>query len=565
MIEIQPQHVTLEQLLYGRLFRIPQYQRTYSWHRKQRQDLFEDIQRTWAAGKERSHFMATIVGLRRKKRTIMTKEHQVTEVVDGQQRITTLVLLLKAIAKALDRSESGGKRIGQELDETLVKPDRASLLLLQTNHDSSHYFADYLRNGNHPPSESADTLADRELLSAIEDCEKFVVDWQGDGNSLDDLVSLLKNRLTFVFHEIGDEALVYTVFEVLNSRGLDVSWFDRLKSMLMAVVFEAETGNKSEIIDEVHQLWTDIYGCVGLRLGLSTESLRFAATLRTPDYPPNRSLSEEDATELLRKQSKDGPDKVIETTKWLKAVTEAVDQLRADRRRNAVTEIAQARLVATAVNLRQDLTEDEKTEILRRWENVTFRIYGMLRKDARTAVGDYVRLAWRIIQQKLPAAAILERLSGIGAGFPIAEAAKNLEETNCYEGWQEELRYFFYRYEEHLARKAGQNFNNEQWNRIWQSSAADSIEHIRPQSWWASIGLESTPDEVHRLGNLLILPPRLNSKLGAKAPKEKAHEYRNTGLLLAQQVADCLHSWSFKATEERETALLEWARQEWAD
>jgi len=71
MIDIQPQHVTLDQLLYGRLFRIPQYQRTYSWHRKQRQDLIEDIWRTWAAGKERPHFMATIVGLRREKWTIM--------------------------------------------------------------------------------------------------------------------------------------------------------------------------------------------------------------------------------------------------------------------------------------------------------------------------------------------------------------------------------------------------------------------------------------------------------------------------------------------------------------
>jgi len=564
MIDIQPRHVTLDQMFYGRLFRIPQYQRSYSWHKKQRQDLFEDIRRTWAAGKDRSHFMATIVGLRREKRTIMTKEHQVTEVVDGQQRITTLVLLLKAIAKAIDRSEPGGERIGQELDETLVKPDKASLLLLQTNHDSSHYFADYLRTGNHPSSGSAESLADHELLLAIEACEKFVVDWKSDTNSLEDLVSLLKNRLTFVFHEIGDEAVVYTVFEVLNSRGLEVSWFDRLKSMLMAIVFEAETGNKSEIIDEVHQLWTDIYGCVGLRLGLNDESLRFAATLRTPNCP-NRPLSEEDATELLRAQSKGGPDKVLETTKWLKAVTEAVDRLRADRRRNAVTQIAQARLVATAVNLRQDLSEDEKTNILRRWENVTFRIYGMFKRDARTAVGDYVRLAWRIIKQKLPAAEILKKLSGIGAGFPIAGAVKNLERTNCYEGWQEELRYFFYRYEEHLARKAGQTFNNEQWNRIWQSSATDSIEHIRPQSWWPSVGLESEPNEVHRLGNLLILQPRLNYKLGAKAPEEKADAYRNTGLLLAQEAADCLDGWNFDATGERETALLEWALQEWAD
>ena len=203
MIDIQPQHVTLDQLVYGRLFRIPQYQRTYSWRKKQRQDLFEDIRR--AAEKECSHFMATIVGLRREKRTIMTKEHQVIEVVDGQQRITTLILLLKAIAKVIDRSDPIGGKIGKELDDTLVKDDKATLLLLQTNHDISHYFADYLRTGNQPPSEAADTLADRELLSAIEECERFVTNWQSAGNSLEDLVSLLKNlalRNNFVVSKV---------------------------------------------------------------------------------------------------------------------------------------------------------------------------------------------------------------------------------------------------------------------------------------------------------------------------------------------------------------------------
>ena len=557
MIELQPQHVTLDQLLYGRLFRIPQYQRTYSWGRKHRQDLTEDVWRTWAAGEERSHFMATVVGLRRERRTIMTKDHQVIEIVDGQQRVTTLILLLKAVAKAVDRSDPDGRRIGQELDETLVKPDKASLLLLQTNHDISHYFADYLRTGNHPPSTSVQTLADRELLSAMEDCEKFVGDWQSSGNSLADLVSLLKNRLTFVFHEIGDEAIVYTVFEVLNSRGLDVSWFDRVKTMLMALVFEADTGNRSEIIHEIHELWTDIYRCVGLRIGLNTESLRFAATLRLPDCP-SRPLSEQGAAQLLRSQSTGGLAKVIETTKWLKAVTEAVDRLARDRRRNAVTRIAQARMVATAVHLRSDLSDDEKAQILRRWESVTFRIYGMFGKDARTAVGDYVRLAWSIAKEELPAADILARLSDIGAKFPIAEAVKNLSKANCYEGWGEELRYFFYRYEEHLAREAGQNFNNEQWNRIWEAGAADSIEHILPQS-------AESAERVHWLGNLVVLPPKLNSKLGAKAPDEKAEDYTKTGLLAAREVVGGLPTWEQQAMEERENALLEWAQREWAD
>ena len=556
-IEIQPQHIALGGLFHARLFRIPEYQRAYSWHTKQRNDLFGDIRRTYDKGNDATHFMATIVGLRRDKVTIITDEHQVIEVVDGQQRITTLILLLKAIAKVVDRSETVGQRIGQEIDETLVKPDKASLLLLQTNHDLSNYFADYLRSGVHPSSDSAKTLADRELLMAVEDCEKFVLGWQQEGKPLADLVTLLKNRLTFVFHEIGDEALVYTVFEVLNSRGLDVSWFDRLKTSLMATVFELDTGNKQEIVHEVHQLWTDIYRVCGLRLGLSTESLRFAATLRARSCP-NRPLGEEEATHLLQSQSLGGPDRVLETIKWLKSVTEAVDWLVADRRKNAVTRIVQARLVATAIYLRQDLGEGQKAELLRHWESVTFRIYGMLRRDARTAVGDYVRLAWNIVNKNRSYDDILKELLSIGSRYPIKDAVDVLRETDCYNGWHEELRYFFNRYEEYLAKAQGMNFNNEQWNRIWEASAADSIEHILAQT-------RDDASVVNRLGNLLVLPPRLNSKLGAKSPGEKADDYRKTGLLVVQEVIDVLSPWNSDYIEARENLLLDWAKDEWAD
>ena len=160
MIDIQPQLLTLSGLLNKRLFRIPQYQRAYSWYSRHRRDLLGDIFSTWRTGAERQHFMATVVGLRREKRMIGTDEHQVVEIVDGQQRITTLIILIKAISKAVNRSDPEGERIGRELDETLVKPDRASLLLLQTNHDISNYFADYLRMGNHPSSDLATTRAD---------------------------------------------------------------------------------------------------------------------------------------------------------------------------------------------------------------------------------------------------------------------------------------------------------------------------------------------------------------------------------------------------------------------
>ena len=42
-MQLNPKHVTLNGLLLGRLFRIPDYQRAYAWEKKQRDDLFNDI------------------------------------------------------------------------------------------------------------------------------------------------------------------------------------------------------------------------------------------------------------------------------------------------------------------------------------------------------------------------------------------------------------------------------------------------------------------------------------------------------------------------------------------
>lgn len=94
-VELQPQLVTLNKLLAGRLFRIPQYQRAYSWTSKQRRDFFSDVDKVYSRPGT-SHFMATVVGLRRENRIIDADEFHVIDVVDGQQRLTTIVILLKA-------------------------------------------------------------------------------------------------------------------------------------------------------------------------------------------------------------------------------------------------------------------------------------------------------------------------------------------------------------------------------------------------------------------------------------------------------------------------------------
>ena len=558
MLDIQPQYLTLSRLLDGRLFIIPEYQRAYSWTSHQRNDLFKDIERVYSKGANASHFMAAVVCRRTKKLPIGTDEFYQLDIVDGQQRITTLIILLNAIKLALDSKKPAERKLHRELSELLVKGDGAKLLLLQTNHDSSHHFSDYLRNGNAEDPGSVGTLADRELLQAIEECEEFVESWQERKRRLTSLVALLKNRLSFLLHEITDEEAVYTVFEVLNSRGLEVSWLDRLKTILMGAAFELKQADRKGLIKELHTVWRDIYSVVGLRQGLSTEALRFAATLWVEDVP-NRPLGEQDSVEVFRNDI-DTAKQILAVAKWLLDVTQACDKVNSNRRIGAVTRISQARLLATALYLQKKLKAKERDQLLERWEKVSFRIYGMLKYDARTGVGDYVRLAWRVVNQTPSLKSVDEEIKAIGVNYPISAAIDSLRGVNFYEGREDELRYFMFRYEEFLAHKQGLNYRNEQWNKIWLQSPARSIEHIWAQS--------KAPDDIrHTIGNLVLLPPQLNSTLQDKHPKEKAEAYRKTGLLIAEEVAELVEEgrWSKKSVKHRETALLKWAASEWAD
>ncbi|MXV76589.1 DUF262 domain-containing protein [Candidatus Poribacteria bacterium] len=567
MFNIQPKLLTFAQLLEKRLFRIPLYQRAYSWRRTERQDMFKDIQKL----KERpgnSHFMATIVGLSRETVEIGTDEYNVIEIVDGQQRLTTLVILLKVIAKELKAlltdadaptTDASLERELRELQELLVKPDALSLILLQTNHDRSQYFANFLRHGTSHPVSDAQTLADRELLRAIHECHSFVQRWK---NPIQ-LLRILKNQLWFILHETKDVEAVYTVFEVLNNRGLEVSWLAKLKSRLMEVVSDAGQGNRVEHIEELHQIWGAFYGTVGLREGIDAEALRFAATLRYR-YSIKKVLNEEGAVNALMNEVGTSTAKTVEISNWLLKVVNTVNQLQ-EEMRQPVTKIRHARLLAVSIILR-DFPAEVERKLLDQWEKTSFRIFGLCRKDARTGVGDFVQLACEI-QKNLDLSSddISEKIRKIGAGNTIETAGDLLYNTDCYNGWEAELRYLLYRYEEHLAEQRGQKFDNVQWKRIWEESAVNSIEHILPQSKGSQYSWQNGIF-VHRLGNLLLLPPRLNSELTDKDPQEKADDYRQTGLLIAGDVAEMIlqeEGWGEADIESRENELLEWIFDEY--
>lgn len=560
MNSIDPKYVSFGKLINSRLFSIPEYQRAYSWTSRQRNDLFSDIERTFSKGASGNHFMATMVCLRKGIRAIDVNECHELEVVDGQQRLTTLVILLKAIALHLNAAEPKEAIQRNFINGLLADQETGELLLLRTNHDDGGYFSNYIRKGELASLEQATSLSDKALIEAFDECGKFVTSW-GKTKSLIELLALILNKLHVLLHEISDEKSVYTVFEVLNSRGLDVSWLDRLKSILMGGAFDLPGNGKAALISDLRNYWANIYSIIGLRQGMSPELLRFSAALWS-STPLNRVPSESDAVDLFRASAEAGGAKGIrKIAEWLQAVTQACHQILSDRRLAAVSRISQARLLAVAILLNKELSDQQRSDLMIKWEKISFRIYGLMGNDARTAVGEYVRLAWHIIKSGMNYEQILSGLNAIGKKYPIEDAVACLDASDCYHQWGEELRYFMYRREEFLSKNAGQVFSNEQWNRIWAAETVDSIEHILPQN--------ADEDGIsHRLGNLMLLPPKLNSGLQAAPVKKKLDAYRRTGLLIADEAIKFIGrqgDWTEAKIIRREKALIDWARTEWAD
>ena len=86
-----------------------------------------------------------------------------------------------------------------------------------------------------------------------------------------------------------------------------------------------------------------------------------------------------------------------------------------------------------------------------------------------------MRLAWRVVNDLPALKSIDEEIKAMGSHYPIEVAVDAMRNANFYEGREDELRYFMFRYEEFLAEKLGLKYRNEQWNKIWLQSAARSI------------------------------------------------------------------------------------------
>ena len=582
--QIEPEYGEFYRLTAGRLFVIPDYQRHYSWLGRNREDMFCDILEV-AAGRQDMHFMATIVCLDLADPVdIGTTRYNRIAVVDGQQRITTLVALLKAIEIRLASGGVVEKEEGAAL-RTWIIPDGGNNILLQTNHDGNTAYADYLRKGTLPNAKNFLTKADRNIHKLIVDVTEFVSDWEtrSGGQPVTRLLSIIKNDITFLLQVLSEERSVYKIFEVLNSRGLPVDVLDKLKALLMGIGYDLVLGAHGDGLQiQLRQIWSEIYRAVGDGDIPGHEIVRFAATLHDPRIS-SRTISSEDALEYFSSWCRSDSDtaankkRLLDVCAWVRDVARALSEIHKDDARRSVTRINQARLLAVAINLRSDVTKDKKDRWIDAWERATFRLYGMFGKDSRSAVGVYNRLAQDVWHKRVADRDVPKRIMDIVGDekYSIENALSELRDNDCYTDWQPALRYMLFRIEQALAKSEGHEIDHALWTEIWQSRADDTIEHILPKdpSWWNAPEwkgafsvrkYDSRLAKVHCIGNLTILPHSQNSKAGGKSFGDKKKIYKANPLFLHREILS-LKQWTQKEIEDRQERILRIAAGVWGD
>lgn len=226
----------------GLTYNIPRFQRDYSWTEDEWEDLWMDILGTLPEDGEPAHYMGYLV--------LQSQDEKSFDVIDGQQRLTTLTLIVLASLKNLKRLIEEGKNAPQNqqrLDQirqtyigyldpvTLVSRTKLTL-----NRNNDNYFQNYLVPLGHLPARNL-RASEHSLRKAFEWFEKRIRDYAkksgcDEGIALASLIETMSDRLFFTVISVTDQLNAYKVFETLNARGVRLSSTDLLKNHLFSVL-----------------------------------------------------------------------------------------------------------------------------------------------------------------------------------------------------------------------------------------------------------------------------------------------------------------------------------------
>ncbi|PUD00635.1 DUF262 domain-containing protein [Helicobacter pylori] len=526
------------------VFEIPSYQRGYAWQIRQLEDFWNDLEHVSKLG-DKFHYMhsLTLRGLENE------LEDSAFEIIDGQQRLATSLILLGLLAKT-----------------TQNKDPKYSLINLEPILSYKYYGL---------------SEAFRAITEEEKDLEKFKTSFYAKNlikaytffkekisntpvGTLERMFDALTKKMLFSVAELNDNRIdPFSSFETINNRGKDLSTLELFKNRLHFVAHKICNGQKLETLQqEINKTYTIVYYDLRsfedddlerflkhfVAYYYGENSNRFKERLLEMEFNAHRKYDDanlddeyEKIDELLFYLSYSSKvwnflhtldDEVlrIEITPKMRTLLDKM------RRLNALSDNAFLPLLLSLFTIQlvkkstneQPYTTKELESLLEYLERFGFLIYGVAGKN--TTKNEWIELAFmafkayregegNITIEYLPT---LEKnfFKGEHSGLKLLENNINFNNTEKWYQWGKALNYLLYEYELHHNPETTLNFD----------SSIESIEHILPQKPdqgysakeknWAK-----NPNIVHALGNLLLIPKNANSSLSNKPFEEKRKEY----------------------------------------
>lgn len=222
--------IAIQQFLVGKTFAIPTYQRDYAWTTAQVEDLFEDISE--AITTQSSHYLGTVVLARNG-----TGPH---EVVDGQQRLSTLALVIHALLEQLPPDDA------QRIADTAILLRHGTELKLHFGNNAD-FVSSLLSGGALTPR----TAGQRKLKAAYGyACERSkALAEQGGRELIAQWLDTLKT-LEVIEFVAQDTGRAIRMFQTVNDRGLPLSAMDKAKALLVFYSNRHLNGELDTLINE---------------------------------------------------------------------------------------------------------------------------------------------------------------------------------------------------------------------------------------------------------------------------------------------------------------------------
>lgn len=234
--------LSLSEIFNNKIFRIPDFQRGYSWEQPQLDDFWEDILNL---NPNKIHYIGLLTVEPIKENEVYNIEKWADDlwlfkkgmsayyIIDGQQRLTTIIILLYAILRAFKDNE--GINFGQKsewIDRFLYRSFnslyKSFVFGYEKDNPSDEFFkTKILEQESSSADKYPETLYTANLMFAKNFFIKKLENLSKEEKEI--IFDKVVNRLKFNYYEIDDTLDVYVTFETMNNRGKDLSHLELLK------------------------------------------------------------------------------------------------------------------------------------------------------------------------------------------------------------------------------------------------------------------------------------------------------------------------------------------------